>query len=42
MDTFDMLIKAGSEPMLPDSNGNTILHIMAMGTIKDAEYDFIK
>ena len=42
MDTFDMLIKEGSDPMMPDAEGNTILHIMAMGTIRDAEYDFIK
>lgn len=42
MDTFDLLIKAGADPMLSDSNGNTILHLMAMGAIKDAEYDFIK
>jgi len=33
MEPFDLLIKAGAEPMLPDSKGNTILHIMAMGTI---------
>ena len=42
MDTFDMLIKEGSDPMFPDNDGNTILHIMALGTIGDAEYDFIK
>ncbi len=42
MDTFDLLIKAGADPMLSDNNGNTILHIMGMGAIKDAEYDFIK
>jgi hypothetical protein len=28
--------------MTPDDDGNTVLHIMAMGTIKDKEYDFIK
>ena len=42
MDTFDMLVKAGADPMLSDTNGNSILHIMAMGAIRDAEYDFIK
>lgn len=42
MDTFDLLIKAGADPMLSDTNGNTILHLMALGIIKDAEYDFIK
>jgi ankyrin repeat protein len=42
MDTFDLLIKAGADPMLSDSDGNTILHLMALGVIRDAEYDFIK
>lgn len=42
METFDLLIKSGADPMLTDSNGNTILHLMALGIIKDAEYDFIK
>ncbi len=28
--------------MLSDNQGNTILHLMAMGTIRDIEYDFIK
>lgn len=42
METFDMLIKKGADPMMPDKVGNTILHIMAYGTIRDIEYDFIK
>jgi ankyrin repeat protein len=42
MDTFDLLIKSGADPMLSDNNGNTILHLMALGVIRDAEYDFIK
>jgi len=28
--------------MMPDADGNTFLHIMALGVIKDQEYDFIK
>jgi hypothetical protein len=28
--------------MLPDKVGNTILHIMAYGAIRDIEYDFIR
>jgi len=28
--------------MMPDADGNTFLHIMALGVIKDTEYDFIK
>ncbi len=42
MDTFDLLIKSGADPMLTDSQGNTILHLMALGVIRDAEYDFVK
>lgn len=42
MDTFDLLIKSGADPMLTDNEGNTILHLMALGVIRDAEYDFIK
>lgn len=42
MDTFEALIAKGADPMMPDADGNTILHIMAMGQIKDKEYDFIK
>jgi len=42
MTTFDALVRKGTNPMLPDSQGNTILHTIALGTIKDVEYDFIK
>jgi ankyrin repeat protein len=41
-ETFEALIRKGADPMMPDADGNTFLHIMAMGTIKDKEYDFIK
>jgi len=39
---FDTLIEKGVDPMLPDSQGNTVLHLLAKGDIKDAEYDFFK
>lgn len=42
LDTFEALVRSGADPMMPDKDGNTVLHIMAMGTIKDKEYDFIK
>jgi len=29
LDTFDKLVKAGFNSMMPDGNGDTILHIMA-------------
>ena len=35
-------MRLGSDPMMPDGEGNTFLHLMALGTIKDSEYDFIK
>jgi ankyrin repeat protein len=42
IETFEALVRKGADPMMPDDDGNTFLHIMAMGTIKDKEYDFIK
>ena len=43
MDTFDQLVEqTGADPLFPDSEGNTILHIITMGVIRDAEYDFVK
>ena len=42
LETFELLIQKGADPMLPDKVGNTILHIMAYGAIRDVEYDFIK
>lgn len=42
IDTFDALVRSGADPMMPDADGNTVLHIMALGTIKSKEYDFIK
>lgn len=41
-ETFEALVRSGANPMMPDADGNTFLHIMAMGVIKDVEYDFIK
>ena len=29
METFDLLIKSGFDPMITDCEGNTILHLMA-------------
>ena len=42
-DIFEKLVRStGADPMMPDADGNTFLHIMALGVIKDSEYDFIK
>ena len=42
-DIFEKLIRStGADPMMPDAEGNTFLHIMALGVIKDTEYDFIR
>jgi ankyrin repeat protein len=43
MQTFDSLVtECGADPMQTDSEGNTILHILTLGVITDAEYDFVK
>ena len=43
MDTFDTLVnKLGADPMQPDIDGNTVLHQIVLGVIRDAEYDFVK
>lgn len=36
------LVRIGGDPELPDMNGNTFLHILCEGEIKDQEYDFAK
>jgi ankyrin repeat protein len=41
-ETFDDLVKIGGDAMLPDHNGNTFLHLLCEGGIKDIEYDFAK
>lgn len=41
-ETFDHLVGLGTDPLLPDSEGNTWIHTLALGTITDKEYDFIK
>lgn len=42
MQTIEMLVQKGADPIMPDKVGNTLLHILAFGTIRDVEYDFIK
>ena len=34
-DTIMELVRIGGDPELPDSNGNTFLHILCEGEIKD-------
>jgi hypothetical protein len=41
-DSFEQLIRTGADPLVPDADGNSFLHIMALGVIKDTEYDFIR
>lgn len=41
-ETFEDLMKIGGDPLLPDHNGNTFLHLLCEGGIKDIEYDFAK
>jgi len=42
LETFESLIELGADPMQPDTEGNTFLHLLAIGQIKDVEYDFIR
>jgi len=35
-------MKIGGDPMLPDKDGNTFLHLLCEGGVKDVEYDFAK
>lgn len=43
MDSFDALVtQFGADPLQPDSEGNSILHLLTVGVVRDAEYDFIK
>lgn len=39
---FQMLVKRGADPTLPDKDGNTILHHLCEGAVKDSEFRFIK
>jgi ankyrin repeat protein len=41
-ETFEDLIKIGGDPLLPDHEGNTFMHLLCEGGIKDIEYDFAK
>jgi ankyrin repeat protein len=41
-ETFQDLVALGGDPMIPDQDGNTFLHLLCKGTIKDIEYDFAK
>lgn len=40
--TFENLVAIGFDPMIPDSEGNTFLHLMCLGQVKATEYEFIK
>lgn len=43
IDTFEEFVEEiGCDALLPDADGNTWIHMLAMGTISDREYDFIK
>jgi len=42
-DTFEAFIEdLDCDPLLPDADGNSWVHTLALGTITDREYDFIK
>ena len=41
-ETFEDLVDLGGDPMLPDKDGNTFLHLLCQGRISDKEFDFAK
>lgn len=41
-EVFEMLVKKGADPNLPDKDGNTVLHYMCDGTVRDTDYEFIQ
>jgi hypothetical protein len=42
LEMFQILVKRGADPTLPDGEGNTILHYLCEGAVKDSEFQFIK
>lgn len=39
---FDSLVHKGADPNLPDENGNTVLHMLCEGAVRETEWEFIK
>jgi len=39
---FQMLVKRGADPSIPDKEGNTLLHYLCEGAVKESEFQFIK
>lgn len=42
VEMFQMLIGKGADPTIPDKDGNTVLHHLCEGAVKDSEFQFIK
>ena len=42
LEMFDSLILKGADPNLPDDQGNTVLHMLCEGAVRETEWDFIK
>ena len=42
VEMFQLLAKKGADPTTPDGEGNTILHYLWEGAVKDSEFQFIK
>lgn len=39
---FQLLVKKGANPAVPDREGNTVLHYLCEGAVKDSELQFVK
>lgn len=42
IEMFQMLVRGGADPALPDKQGNTILHYLCEGAVRESEFQFIK
>lgn len=42
METFETLVSLGCDPLTPDAYGNTFLHMLTQGTVRENEFVFIR
>ena len=41
-EVFRELVRRGADPNMPDEGGNTLLHYLCEGALKECEFEFIK
>jgi hypothetical protein len=42
LDCFERLVKMGFDPMLPDREGNTLVHLICQKQVKEKDYNFLR